>query len=142
MKSPRHSPVIQRLSLREIHTSIHPSTIDDSPERVDEEIVFEGPTTTNGDPSSNFTQQWLQHVQHDTEVGPSSVPLLIEDELTVKMGEALQEIREDYLVILGSNDKDLTPVDVYEAINNAAKVQLKSMNYLGKWIKAILSAYL
>ena len=39
----------------------------------------------------------------------------------VSMKGALEFLREDYLTTLGSNAKDLSPMEVYEAVNEAYK---------------------
>ena len=53
----------------------------------------------------------------------------------VSLSKALKFIREEYLISLGSNAKTLSPTEVYGAINDIYKGQLKALHYLGKGFK-------
>lgn len=53
--------------------------------------------------------------------------------------EALQFLRQEYLTILGSNAKDLSPSQIYEAINDVYKSHIKSMHQFGKGIDSLPS---
>ena len=78
--------VIQILASQEEISFIHPEVIDDSTKKLVDEMVSEGPTRSSA-PSSDFIKQWLQHMQHDRESGPSTSALLLEEELKALYGE-------------------------------------------------------
>ena len=145
MASPRESSVIQRLSPREINATIHPSVIDDSSEKMDEEITIEGPTTISGVPNSNFFQQWLQPIQHDWEAGPSTVPLLSKEELTDLYGEQMDGLyqiaqqlltskmpNKDYAAIMLQYVKDVD--DVQEKV--AEDIETGKIENVDAWLIA------
>ncbi|KAL8107436.1 hypothetical protein AgCh_024003 [Apium graveolens] len=51
---------------------------------------------------------------------------------TIDMEEALSRFREDYITILGSNARDLTPQEVYDVVTEIHKAQIKAFKFLGK----------
>ncbi|KAK1394471.1 hypothetical protein POM88_013527 [Heracleum sosnowskyi] len=59
---------------------------------------------------------------------------------TLKLKDALAFVREEYLTSLGSNAKDLSPVAIYEAVNDVYKNQLKALHYLGKGLQSEISS--
>ncbi|KAL8131777.1 hypothetical protein AgCh_007632 [Apium graveolens] len=50
----------------------------------------------------------------------------------LEMEGVLAKFRKDYLIILGRNAKALTPAEVYDAINEVFKAQLKAFHLFGK----------
>ena len=55
--------------------------------------------------------------------------------------DVLRDIRQEYLTALGSNSKNLSPQDVYDAVNEAYKSNLKHMHQLGKGLYHHLKAH-
>ncbi|KAK1356458.1 hypothetical protein POM88_049714 [Heracleum sosnowskyi] len=68
-----------------------------------------------------------------------NVDAWLDGKRTVKLKEALAFIREDYLTALGSNAKGLSPAEIYDAVNDVYKSQLKAMHFLGKGLQSEIS---
>ena len=103
--------------------------------------------------SSNL-QQWLKPVQHDSASGSQSVPPLSSEalhEMSVAQVEEFSKLAQhllianlpnaDYEAILlyhkqDMDAKSLTPTEVYDAVNEVYKAQLKAIHYLGKGFKS------
>lgn len=62
------------------------------------------------------------------------------DSKDVSLSEALQFIRHEYLTSLGSNEKDLSPTQICDSMNDVYKSQLKAMHHLGKGIQSFLTS--
>ncbi|KAL8109563.1 hypothetical protein AgCh_025610 [Apium graveolens] len=79
------------------------------------------------------------------------VPTLCEEQQLVKttkqsMSKTVtsvtgEKFREEYITILGSNARSLTPQEVYDAINEVYKAQIKAFHNFGKALKITLNGY-
>ncbi|KAK1355880.1 hypothetical protein POM88_049136 [Heracleum sosnowskyi] len=69
-----------------------------------------------------------------------NVDAWLDSKRTVNLKDALAFVREEYLTSLGSNAKDLSPVAIYEAVNDVYKNQLKALHYLGKGLQSEISS--
>ena len=57
------------------------------------------------------------------------------------MDQVLAKFREEYITIMGSNAKDLSPQAVYDAITDVYKAQLKAFHLFGKALEIKLTKH-
>ncbi|KAL8113922.1 hypothetical protein AgCh_020999 [Apium graveolens] len=57
------------------------------------------------------------------------------------MNQVLARFREEYVTILGSNAKDLSPEAIYDAITDVYKAQLKTFHLFGKALEVKLTGH-
>ncbi|KAK1394320.1 hypothetical protein POM88_013376 [Heracleum sosnowskyi] len=68
-----------------------------------------------------------------------NVDAWLDGKRTFKLKETLSFLREDYLTALGSNAKGLSPAEIYDAVNDVYRSQLKAMHFLGKGLQSEIS---
>ena len=59
----------------------------------------------------------------------------------MEMDQVLARFRDEYVTILGSNAKVLTPHDVYDAVTEVYKAQLKAFHLFGKALELKLTGH-
>ena len=62
-------------------------------------------------------------------------------DFALEMDEVLAKFRNDYVTILGSNARALTPQEVYDAVTDVHKAQLKAFYLFGKALELKLTVY-
>ncbi|KAL8105187.1 hypothetical protein AgCh_029109 [Apium graveolens] len=64
-----------------------------------------------------------------------------EKEFKIEMDTLLAHFREEYLTIIGSNARCLSPQKVYDAINKVTKAQIKAFHNFGKALTVTLTVH-
>lgn len=67
-----------------------------------------------------------------------NVDAWLNGDITAMLDEVLGSFIEEYLTSLSSNAKNLSPSELYEAIHDVYKSQLKTLHQLGKGISSSL----
>ena len=70
-----------------------------------------------------------------------NVDAWLNDDFVLEMNEVLARFRKEYITILGSNAKALTPPEVYDAVMEVHKAQLKAFHLFGKALEVKLTGH-
>ncbi|KAL8105545.1 hypothetical protein AgCh_029364 [Apium graveolens] len=70
-----------------------------------------------------------------------NVDAWLSDDHVAGMDEVLARFRREYITIMGSNAKSLTPPEVYDAIMDVHKAQLKAFHLFGKALEVKLTGH-
>ena len=65
----------------------------------------------------------------------------LSEDFALEMNQVLARFREEYVTILGSNVKDLSPKAIYDAITDVYKAQLKAFHLFGKALEIKLTGH-
>ncbi|KAK1389973.1 hypothetical protein POM88_018151 [Heracleum sosnowskyi] len=138
METTSDSTIIPRLE--ETHTTIPPEI--DKISKIAQHLL------TSNLPNSDYEAILLSHKEDfeaqqakivDEAQQDGNVDAWVDGKRTVKLKEALAFLREDYLTALGSNAKSLSPAEIYDAVNEVYKSQLKAMHFLEKGLQSEIS---
>ncbi|KAL8147271.1 hypothetical protein AgCh_004842 [Apium graveolens] len=91
--------------------------------------------STSQPPQPHLVSNWLQEAAPQSnleEFREGNYDASLNKDYNLEIEDVLARFRENYLTILGSNSKALTPSEVYDAVNEVSKAQLKAFHLFGK----------
>ena len=77
----------------------------------------------------------------DDEEEDGNVDAWLNDEYVLEMDEVLARFIREYITIMSSNTKTLTPTEVYDAVMDVHKAQLKAFHLFGKALEVKMSGH-